>query len=36
VPALRWLLGPYTIIVGLTLVALVRRLYQIAQEIEAV
>lgn len=35
VPALRWLVSPYTIIVGVTLMALVLRLRQLAQEIEA-
>jgi uncharacterized membrane protein HdeD (DUF308 family) len=32
---LKWLVGPYAIIFGLTLLALVRRLRQLAQEIEA-
>lgn len=35
VPALRWLVGPYTIIFGVTLVALARRLHQLAQEMQA-
>jgi uncharacterized membrane protein HdeD (DUF308 family) len=35
VPALKWLVGPYAMIVGVTLLALVRRLRQIAEEIEA-
>ena len=35
VPALRWLVGSYAIIFGMTLLALVRRLRQLAQEIEA-
>jgi uncharacterized membrane protein HdeD (DUF308 family) len=32
---LKWLVGPYAIIFGSTLLALVRRLRQLAQEIEA-
>jgi uncharacterized membrane protein HdeD (DUF308 family) len=35
VPALRWLVGPYAIIFGMTLLAFARRLRQLAQEIEA-
>jgi uncharacterized membrane protein HdeD (DUF308 family) len=35
VPALRWVVGPYAIIFGVTLVALARRLRQIAQEMQA-
>jgi uncharacterized membrane protein HdeD (DUF308 family) len=35
VPALRWLVGPYAMFFGVTLLALVRRLRQLAQEIEA-
>jgi uncharacterized membrane protein HdeD (DUF308 family) len=35
VPTLRWLVGPYAIIFGATLLPLVRRLRQLAQEIEA-
>jgi uncharacterized membrane protein HdeD (DUF308 family) len=35
VPALRWLVGPYAIFFGVTLLALARRLRQLAQEIEA-
>jgi uncharacterized membrane protein HdeD (DUF308 family) len=34
VPELRWLVGPYAIIFGATLLVLVRRLRQLAQEIE--
>lgn len=34
-PALRWLVGPYAMIFGVTLLALARRLRQLAQEIEA-
>jgi uncharacterized membrane protein HdeD (DUF308 family) len=36
VPALRWLVGPYALIVSGTLLALTRRLRQIAHEMEAV
>jgi uncharacterized membrane protein HdeD (DUF308 family) len=35
VPALRWLLGPYSIIFGVTLFALARRLRQLAEEMQA-
>ena len=35
VSELRWLLGPYTILFALTLLPLVRRLYQLSREIEA-
>jgi uncharacterized membrane protein HdeD (DUF308 family) len=35
VPALRWLVGPYAMIFGVTLVAFARRLHQLAQEMEA-
>jgi uncharacterized membrane protein HdeD (DUF308 family) len=35
VPALRWLVGPYAMIFGVTLLALARRLRQLAQEMEA-
>jgi uncharacterized membrane protein HdeD (DUF308 family) len=35
VPELRWLVGPYEILFGVTLLALARRLHQLAQEIEA-
>jgi uncharacterized membrane protein HdeD (DUF308 family) len=35
VPALRWLVGPYAIIWGVTLVAFARRLRQLAQEMAA-
>ena len=35
VPALRWLVGPYAIIFGVTLMAFARRLHQLAQEMYA-
>jgi hypothetical protein len=35
VPELRWLVGPYAMIFGVTLVAFARRLHQLAQEMEA-
>jgi uncharacterized membrane protein HdeD (DUF308 family) len=35
VPTLRWLVGPYALIFGVTLFAFVRRLRQIGQEIQA-
>jgi uncharacterized membrane protein HdeD (DUF308 family) len=35
VPALRWLVGPYALIFGVTLVALARRLRQLAHEMQA-
>jgi uncharacterized membrane protein HdeD (DUF308 family) len=35
VPELRWLVGPYAILFGVTLLAFARRLHQLAQEIEA-
>jgi uncharacterized membrane protein HdeD (DUF308 family) len=35
VPGLKWLVGPYAIIFGVSLLALVRRLRQLAHEIEA-
>ena len=35
VSALRWLVGPYAMIVGVTLVAFARRLHQLAQEMQA-
>lgn len=35
VPALTWLVGPYAILVGVTLLAFARRLRQLAEEIEA-
>lgn len=34
VPALRWLVGPYAILIGVTLLALARRLHQLAEEIQ--
>jgi uncharacterized membrane protein HdeD (DUF308 family) len=34
VPALRWLVAPYALIFGVTLVVFTRRLYQIAQEMD--
>jgi uncharacterized membrane protein HdeD (DUF308 family) len=35
VPGLTWLVGPYAILFGVTLLAFTRRLHQLAQEIEA-
>lgn len=35
VPGLTWLVGPYAILFGVTLLAFARRLHQLAQEIEA-
>ncbi len=35
VPALRWLVGPYAMIFGVTFVAFARRLHQLAQEMQA-
>jgi uncharacterized membrane protein HdeD (DUF308 family) len=35
VPALKWLVGPYAMVFGVTLLAFARRLRQLAQEMEA-
>ena len=35
VPELRWVVGPYAILFGVTLIALARRLHQLAQEMQA-
>jgi hypothetical protein len=35
VPSFKWLVGPYTIIYGVSLLALTRRLHQLAQEMDA-